>query len=207
MTFGDHTYSQVIRGLKVLLPLVALGLLSTMFMLSRKIDPTAAIALSDPVLQEKISNQLLSEPTYDGNTSSGKAMTVTAVTVRPDPEIEGKSYGQTVDAVIDMENGGTMHIISDTGIVDEAADLAVLSGNVRIETSDGYVMTTSQLTSVLSRIEGESSGPVEGYGPPGTLSAGKMNVKSSEESDQVLLIFTKGVHLVYEKKTSTGAEQ
>lgn len=45
MAFGDRTYTRVVRSLKVALPLIALVLLSTMFMLSRKVDPTAAMAL------------------------------------------------------------------------------------------------------------------------------------------------------------------
>jgi len=85
MTFGDHTYTRLVRGLKVALPLIALVLLSTMFMLSRKIDPTAAAALSDRAFRERIDNQQLSNPRYAGNTNSGKAMTVTAQSARPDP--------------------------------------------------------------------------------------------------------------------------
>ena len=206
MTFGDHTYTRLVRGLKVALPLIALVLLSTMFMLSRKIDPTAAAALSDRAFRERIDNQQLSNPRYAGNTNSGKAMTVTAQSARPDPDIEGKTYGQEVDAVIQMDNGEVMHVTSNTGIVNEAEDTAILSGNVHITTSDGYDLRTSQLTSLLSKIEGESAGPVTGFGPPGTLTAGKMRVTSDDDTDGVYLVFTEGVHLVYTGQDSDTGE-
>lgn len=199
MRFGDQAYTRIIRGLKVTLPLVALVLLSTMFLLSKKIDPTAAIALSDRAFREKIDNSQLSNPKYDGTTNDGNSMNVTAQSARPDPEVEGKTYGKIVDAVINLDNGEVMTVTSDTGVVDEAADLAVLSGNVHIITTDGYDFKTSQLTSLISKVEGESAGPVEGFGPPGTLNAGKMFVRTEDATGNVHLLFTKGVHVVYTK--------
>ena len=200
MAFGDHAYTRIVRGLKVTLPLIALVLLSTMFMLSRKVDPTAAIALSDQAFREKIGNSQLSNPQYDGNTSSGKSVTVIAKSARPDPEIEGKTYGQVVNALINLNNGEAMTVKADTGVVDEAQNLAVLSGNVHIVTTDGYDFKTSQLTSLLSKVEGESAGSVVGTGPPGTLNAGKMFVSTDENTGNVHLLFTQGVHLVYNNK-------
>lgn len=197
MGFGDHAYTRMIRGLKVALPLIALVLLSTMFMLSKKVDPTAATALADQQFRDKIANEQLSDPRYAGNTNTGKAMTVTAASARPDPEVEGKTYGKEVNAIINMENGEQMTVSANTGIVIEDEDLAILSGDVHIVTTDGYDMRTSQLTSLISRIEGESAGPVTGFGPPGQLSAGKMRVTSDEQTGHVTLVFTEGVHLVY----------
>lgn len=197
MAFGDHAYTRVIRGLKVTLPLIALVLLSTMFMLSRKVDPTAAVALSDRAFRDRIDNSQLSNPQYDGNTSSGRSVTVIAESARPDPDIEGKTYGQVVNALINLNNGEAMRVKADTGVVDEAQDHAILSGNVHIQTTDGYDFKTSQLTSLLSKVEGETAGQVVGFGPPGTLTAGKMFVRTDENSGKVHLLFTQGVHLVY----------
>lgn len=183
-----------------MLPLIALVLLSTMFMLSRKIDPTAAVALSDQAFRDRIDNSQLSGPQYEGNTKSGKNMTVTAQSARPDPSVEGKTYGKIVNARINLDNDEVMTVNADTGVVDEADDMAVLSGNVHIVTSDGYDMRTSQLTSLISRLEGESAGHVSGFGPPGTLEAGKMYVRTDDDSGGLHLLFTQGVHLVYKKK-------
>ncbi|MGH1579114.1 LPS export ABC transporter periplasmic protein LptC [Planktotalea sp.] len=199
MAFRDHAYTRIIRGLKVTLPIVALILLSTMFMLSRKVDPSAAAALSNQAFKERIESSQLSDPQYDGNTNSGKSLTVTAQSARPDPKIEGKTYGQVVNAVINLDSGEVMTVDADTGVINEAEDFAVLSGNVHIVTSDGYDMRTSQLTSLLSKIEGESAGPVAGFGPPGTLNAGKMYMQTDDETGRVLILFTQGVHLVYKK--------
>lgn len=199
MAFGDHAYTRVIRGLKVTLPLIALVLLSTMFMLSRKVDPEAAVALSNQAFRDRIDRSQLSAPQYDGNTNSGKSLTVTAQSARPDPHIEGKTYGQVVNAQINLDNGEVMNVKADTGVIEEAQDRAILSGNVHILTTDGYDMRTSQLTSHLSKVEGESAGAVTAYGPPGTLQAGKMFVKTDETSGGVHLLFTQGVHLVYKK--------
>lgn len=202
MRIGDRTYTRIIRWLKVALPLLALALLSTMFMLSRKIDPTAAIALSDQAFRDRIENSQLSGPRYAGNTNSGKPIVLTARSARPDKVVEGKTYGQQVHAAIDMDNGEVMTITAETSVVDEGEDLAVLNGNVHIVTTDGYDFKTSQLTALLSKIEGESAGEVNGFGPTGTLNAGKMFIRMDEQNDKINLIFTQGVHLVYNKKKS-----
>lgn len=199
MAIGDHAYTRVIRGLKITLPLLALVLLSTMFLLSKKVDPTAAIALSDRAFRAKIERSQLSNPNYDGTTGSGESMSVTAQSARPDPEIEGKAYGRLVNADINLENGEVMTVTADTGVVDQAQDLAILNGNVHIITTDGYDFKTSQLTSLISKVEGESAGSVAGFGPPGTLDAGKMFVRTDDDTGNLHLFFTQGVHLVYTK--------
>jgi len=107
---------------------------------------------------------------------------------------------EKVNALINMDSGEVMTVTADTGIVDENQDLAVLSGNVHIITTDGYDFRTSQLTSLLSKVEGESAGSVASFGPPGTLDAGKMYVRTDDESGKVHLLFTNGVHVVYKGK-------
>ena len=47
MTMYDNSYSRFVALTKVILPIIALGILSTLFLFSRNIDPTQSIPYAD----------------------------------------------------------------------------------------------------------------------------------------------------------------
>ena len=75
---------------------------------------------------------------------------------------------------------------------------ATLDGNVHIETTTGYVLTTGTLWTRLDELYAETPGQVEGTGPPGDLTAGKMLLSTNPETGQAELVFTQGVKLIYQ---------
>ncbi|MEQ9674161.1 MAG: hypothetical protein RLO10_06830, partial [Roseovarius indicus] len=79
---------------------------------------------------------------------------------------------------------------------------ASLSGNVHIDTSTGYVLTTELLTANFDELYAESPGPVEGTAPAGDLTAGRMVLRNNAETDQAHLLFTNGVKLIYQPQIS-----
>ena len=58
---GDR-HSRVVSWLKVLFPLIALALLSTLFLLSRAIEPQAVIPFADNEVQERLRDQHITGP-------------------------------------------------------------------------------------------------------------------------------------------------
>ena len=67
---GDR-YTRLISWLKVLFPLAALGLLSTLFLLSRAIDPGQAIPFAEKEVQDRLRDQQITGPFFTGATSEG----------------------------------------------------------------------------------------------------------------------------------------
>ncbi|MEL6617398.1 MAG: hypothetical protein AAFP16_00875 [Pseudomonadota bacterium] len=189
-------YSRLVAWLKVLLPLTALALLSTLFLLSRKIDPIAAIPFADTEIKERVSGQQITGPFFSGTTSDGDRITLTAGTMRT-----GASLASEVDkmsAQIDLVSGTRVTLAADEGQFDMSEAYSTLTGSVIIRTSTGYEMTTNALTADLDALRVESDGAVAGNGPIGRLDAGQMRIEKREPGRTTHLVFTKGVKLVYD---------
>lgn len=74
---GDR-HSRVVSWLKVLFPLIALALLSTLFLLSRAIEPQAVIPFADKEVQERLRDQQITGPFYSGTTADGDLISFSA---------------------------------------------------------------------------------------------------------------------------------
>lgn len=196
----DDLYSQVVSWLKLLLPLAALALLSTLFMLSGKVD-YGDIPVAQRDLANRASNQQITAPYYTGATDDGALVSMTATSARPDPAGPGRVSADGLWTRIDLSDGSVLTLRADSAILDEPEDRADLTGNVRIESSNGYTVQTTGLTAAMRAVRAESTGPVTANGPAGTLDAGKLQITSDSAAGTVHLVFTNGVKLVYDPAT------
>ncbi|WP_322867325.1 LPS export ABC transporter periplasmic protein LptC [Aquicoccus sp. G2-2] len=202
MAAGDDTYSRVVAWLKILLPLLALGLLATLFLFSRSIDPTSTIPFTTIDLTERARDEQVTNPQFAGATTKGDLIAFRAAKARPDPDDASRALATALDARIDLKSGNTITFSADHGSVDQQKDRAELDGNVVIKSSTGYRVTTKKLISGMKEIHAETPGPVNGEGPPGSFTAGRMLLtdhaaEGVPESD-VHLLFTDGVKLIYD---------
>lgn len=196
---GDR-YTKLISLLKVLFPLAALGLLSTLFLLSRTIDPGQAIPFAEKEIQERLRDQQITGPFFSGATATGDQLSFYAdVLTTPDGKT-GSNMAENVSATLSTADGSTIRLRSDKADFDLAGDSAALEGGVVINTSTGYEMTSDLMTSDLSSMNLQSPGPVYGTAPAGTLEAGSMSVTQSENDDAPQLLFTNRVKLIYKPK-------
>ena len=193
-------YSKMVLWLKVLLPLMALALLSTLFLLSRKVDPELAIPFADKEIQDRLRDQIVTGPFYFGTTVDGDEIAFSADTLTTPPDNVGTNRADSVNVVMDLASGAQVTLSSDTGFFDIAGNLADLQGNVVIITSSGYRVESDQMLAQLSSLDVRSPGPVHSVGPPGTLDAGKMVLSSSGDGGAAQLVFTNGVKLIYTPK-------
>ncbi|WP_435311944.1 LPS export ABC transporter periplasmic protein LptC [Primorskyibacter sedentarius] len=191
-------YSHVIAWLKILLPLAALGLLSTVFLLSTDLETSTELPFSDAELADRAKSQQVTAPYFSGTTNNGASLTISATSGRPDPTEAGRAFANDVTARMKMKDESQIMLTADDATISDLDDTAVLTGDVLIESSTGYVMRTAGLVSSLSRIEAESTGPVQADGPAGTINAGRMRIETIENGEDVRLLFTDGVKLVYE---------
>lgn len=198
MSRRDRYYPRVIAWLRILLPLTALGLLSTLFLLSRSIDPTQSIPFSQGEIEQRIRDQRVTAPNFAGATPGGDLISVTASTATPDPETPRRLMADDLSARIDLQSGALIEFNADTGIVDMGAQRVELIGGAVIVTSTGYRITTDALSAGLQSLDAETTGPVQGSGPPGTFSAGRMQLASDKATGQAQLLFTNGVKLLYD---------
>lgn len=198
MALRDSLRARVINWLKIILPLTALALLSTLFLLSRTIDPTRPIPASRADLESRTGSQQITEPAFAGVTEDGHLVAFVATSARVDPEQSDRVIAESMTARIDMAEGGLIGITSLLGTVSDAVGIAVLEGDVVLTSSTGYRIETEELTTSMHEIAAESAGPITGTGPPGRLDAGKMTMTSDPQTGDVHLLFTNGVKLIYD---------
>ncbi|MFW2588505.1 hypothetical protein [Sagittula sp. SSi028] len=189
---GSPTF---IYWLKIILPLVALAMLSTLFLLSDSREPLQEIPFLDGTLADDAIRPGVTEPFYSGVTDKGELVTITAQRARPlgDGQIEA----DVVNAHLRLEDGGALTVTSPLALSAEGEHTLDLSGGVTITSTQGYVMQTEELATRIDRIEARSAGRVVADGPLGDLDAGQMEILPADEDGAVRLLFTKGVKVIY----------
>ena len=188
--------TRLVNWLKVLLPLVALGLLSTLFLLARTTDPDLAIRYSDVDVSALSKDQQVTGPAYAGLTRDGATISVTASTVRPQEGDPRKLDVATVDGRFELRAGTVADMTAPEAVIDTGEDLARFQGGVVILSSDGHRFETETLLASLATTDVRAETQVRARGPHGTLEAGAMRITQDDQGGYVA-VFTDGVRLVY----------
>lgn len=198
MATVDNRYSRFVQWAKILFPLIALGLLSTMFLFSRTVDPSDAIPFADIDVEQIARDQQLSAPRFSGTTKNGSSITVDAESALPDMTNPRRMSIKKVVARIESPGERSYGITARTAVYDGTDDSLTLEGDVRLSTSTGYRLETEALTTNLETNALNMPGRVFGKGPPGILEAGSMTVTTDGTSQ--VLVFQNGVKLIYDPK-------
>jgi lipopolysaccharide export system protein LptC len=195
----DNLHSTLVAWLKVILPLAALGLLSTLFLVSRTIDPEDAIPFAEVDVADRIREPRVTLPTWAGVTADGAALTVTAAEARPADGAGADATAQAIRAALEMPGGGRADLLAASGRLDAEAGTLLLSGGVTITTSTGYALRTASLESALDRTHLVAPDAIDGEGPGGRLSAGAMELTGTAGTDRRhVMVFKNGVRLLYQ---------
>lgn len=209
MVSSTSFYSKTIVALKIALPLVALALLSTLFLFARSND-----ALRDlPVVSLEGGSgevaEAVEKPVFSGLSSDGDVMRFTADRVTP--MADGENHAENLWARLNTSETEFITVTSEEGTLFDNDDMLHLMGRVQITSQDGYVLNTETLYTRTDTVDAETAQDVQGYGPLGTIEAGKMQLrlKNPESTAQhVYMVFTGGVKTVYTpKKDNEGTTE
>ncbi|WP_299877448.1 LPS export ABC transporter periplasmic protein LptC [uncultured Sulfitobacter sp.] len=193
-------YTRMVFWLKILFPLSSLGILSTLFLLSRSVDPETAIPFADKEVQDRLRDQQVTGPFFSGATADGDEISFSAdVLVTPQGET-GANRAEEVKVAMDLASGGRITMDADEAQLNLSENFAELTGEVTIITSTGYRIESDMLRATLTEIEISSPGPVHATGPGGTLDAGAMDILAQDGENPTQLVFKNGVKLIYDPK-------
>ncbi|MEY8828740.1 hypothetical protein AB9K34_10040 [Sedimentitalea sp. XS_ASV28] len=192
-------YSRTVAILRVILPLSALAILATLFLLSRSEDQVATIPFTDADVSARTKGQQVTKPFFSGTTTKGDEISVTAESARPGNDTT-PGDADNLNARLKTADGQLITLQSDSGSLGPAGDTARFTGNVRIETSTGLVVLTDVLNAALDGIAGSTPGAVTGSGPMGELSAGNMEFSAKTGDGDLHMLFKNGVKLIYDPK-------
>ena len=193
MVIYDNWHSRLVGWLKIILPLAALGLLSSMFLLNLGPDADGTIPFSE--IEELAREQTISEPYFAGVADDGSIVTISAKAARPDGE--GGLSVDTLSAELTSTDGSQVTLRAGAGSIQNGGRTAQLDGLVRMETSTGYRLETTGLIAGLDTGRVDTIGLLQGRAPFGELSAGHLTVETPPGAGGTRLLFTDGVRLLY----------
>jgi lipopolysaccharide export system protein LptC len=190
-------HTRVVGWLKVALPLLALAVLATLFLLSDQIDPEAALPYAEVDVVDRAREPRMTAPSYAGTTSDGASLTLTADEARPAAS-DAPANAQGLTLELKTPDGTRTALHAQAVEIDQAGRQMVLSGGVTISTDTGYRMETPEVLAQMDRSGLESRGDVTANGPVGALQAGGMVLSQDNRTPGAyVLVFNRGVRLVY----------
>lgn len=192
----DPLRSRMVRLATLVLPVLSLMLLSTLFLVARRVNPDNAIPFAQVDVSTRAREQQLTMPRFAGVSSGRTAFDLSARRARPDADDPRRMTADALRLVLDGADGGRATVVSDGGEVDTGERLVTLSGDVRVETSTGFSLRTDRLEGSLGVLSILSPGEVTGVGPLGDLRAGAMAL-TEDATGAARLLFTDGVDLLY----------
>ena len=191
-------HTRLVGWLKVVLPLAALAILSTLFLVARRIDPEAALPYAEVDVEDLAREPRMTAPTYAGTTEDGASLTLSASEARPKAEgVAAQAAGLRLDLA--TPDGGETELVAASAVMDDATRQVLLSGGVTVTTSTGYRLETAEVAARLDRTGLESRSPVVATGPAGEIRADGMSLSQDIRTPgSYVLVFNGNVRLVYQ---------
>lgn len=196
---ADNLYSQIVGWAKIILPLCALGLLSTLFLFARAPTEPSDIALEE--VEAIAREQRVSAPEFSGLTDDGAVVVIAADTARPDTNRPDTISIDDMRLRMDNADGSNIEITATRGEIDGRAQIAKFLGLARLVTSTGYEMETNGLIAELKTGLVTTDGLLEIRAPFGQLTAGKVTFQVASGGIAQEMLFTDGVRLLYTPQT------
>ena len=196
----EKRHSRFVSGAKLVLPLAALILLSTLFLFSNRIDPSAAIPYAKVDVEKLARESALTQPDFSGVTQDGGTLSVIAQQALPDMGNGAGAVASDLAAKLTSKTGLVTDLNARQGRFQPSISQVTLKGSVAMQTSKGYRMNSDLMTLATDRDRIISPGPVHGDAPYGTLDAGAMQMTTKDNGATHDLVFNKGVKLVYQPK-------
>lgn len=199
MPSGPGLYSRVVAILKVGLPLVALGMLASLFLVQTDDRIGGDIVFSPGDVEALGEGLRISNPTFTGTTRGRDEFRFTASLVVPDAAPPTRAEITTLAGEVALNDGPVIALESETGDLDIPTQRLDMIGDVRIDTSDGYAIRAERATLDLRAGSLVASQNVWSTGPLGRIESGSLRVAAAAETgDARHFSFGDGVRLIYE---------
>lgn len=190
-------HSKAVGWLKLVLPVVGLGILSTLFLIARETRIEQG-EMPDELLAPDGAVETVRSPDYTGVTDDGTSVAVTADLAWPSARGSGRIDASDVFAQFDIAEGDNADVRAEHGAIEPERNVLELRDRVVVETASGWTMRSDALDASLDWTRLTSPTDVETTGPLGVLNAGNMLIyRDTDAEGTYLMEFDGGVHLVY----------
>lgn len=192
-------HSRLIAWLKIVLPLVALAILSTLFLVARTINPEDALPYAEVDVEERLREPRMTNPAYAGITSDGAALTLTAAEARPDSADPESGTAQDLVGRLETPDGVVSDLTAGAAEVDSSDRTIYLTSGVTVVQSNGWKITSEAMTAQMDVTDISTKTPVTADGPAGHLTADSMHLsEATQKKGTYLVVFNGSVKLIYQ---------
>ena len=173
--------SRTVELLRYLLPATALFLVALVVLWPQLIG--GAGGLIAPIFAnaeiDGTDVMLMHNPRYVGRTRDAEPYELTAASAYIDPKRPNRVHLDQLAAELAPASKRDLNLVALKGMYNRAADKLDLDGDIALTTSDGYRFETQSARIDLQsgRVIGEQ--PIQGFGPTGTLSADRFEIRDS----------------------------
>lgn len=195
----DNLYSKAIVWVKIILPLIAVALLSSVFLLSGTPDPDAALPYAEVDVDQITRQQVVSQPRFAGTLDNGQEIVLTADTVTSDVDQTEQFEAQIIDGRLDLNLTEFLTVRATSGRFDMAAQMATLTEDVVLQSSLGYRLQSETLVMALDVINMRSPTPIHVTGPGIDVTADTMEMAGPD--GETILRFNGSVRVLYDPQS------
>lgn len=194
----DNLHSRLVGILKVTLPLAALGILSTLFLLSGRINPEDAIPFAKVDVADRLRTPRMTDAGFAGVTADGASLMLTAADAKPE-DAAGGAGARIVLGTLETSDGAKTELAAAAVNIDSPAHMIELSNGVEMRSSAGLVISSQGLGIATDRTFAQSRGPITATGPLGQLTAQEMQLTAQDGvGNSYVLVFNGDVRLLYQ---------
>lgn len=183
--------------MKIALPLIAVGLLATVFLVPKEDGFEGGLVFSRIDLETLGDGLTIRNPRFSGVTSGGDTFSLTADTAIPDAAVPTRMEMDQIQAEMRASTGQVVTVRAKSGKALVKEQLLQLTDGVTIDSSDGYQLVTDGGEIDMATATFVSSGPVTFSGPGTRVTAGQMRLQDSNGTENRMLWFEKGVKVTY----------
>ena len=195
----DNLYSKAVVWVKITLPLLAVALLSSIFLLSSTPDPDAALPYAEVDVDQITRQQVVSQPRFAGTLDNGQEIVLTADTVSSDIDQTEQFEAQVIDGRLDLSLTEFMTVQAASARFDMAAQMATLTEDVVLQSSLGYRLQSETLVMALDVINMRSPTPIHVTGPGIDVTADTMEMAGPDGA--TILRFNGSVRVLYDPQS------
>lgn len=171
--------SRVIGLLRYLLPAIALCLIALVVLWPQLIGGAGGL-IAPMFANAEIDGadvMLMHNPRYVGRTRDAEPYELTAASAYVDPNKPSLIHLEQLAAELTPASKRDLRLVALSGLYNRAADKLDLDGDIALTTSDGYRFETQRARINLQAGRVVGNQPVEGWGPTGTLSADRFEIR------------------------------
>lgn len=203
MGLGIGGYSRFITITKVVLPLIAIGLLGTVFLITNDDSLEGGFSFSQADLAALESGMRIDKPKIFGSNPNGDVYSFVADALLPDSLDPSLVEAQRISGEITYQDGEVIQISAEKAEFLLDGNQIRLSGGMLAVLSDGSRIASDGLLAELDSGKLTSTGAITASGPLGDIQAGNFRVELVGEKDEEkqMIWFENGVMLSFKPES------